>query len=202
MPRLFKEFTQLESPYDKRYEGTGLGLVLTKRLVELHGGRIWVESEFGKCSKFTFAIPVKQPVKPEASLAVQGVRERVAAAGKRVIIIEDDLKTLEMVERSLTAEGYCVLRASSGMEGIEAAKRDLPDLIVLDLMMPDISGFDVADVLHAAERTSEIPIIVLTAMDISPADKNRLEGKVRHIAEKGGLTRGRFMDEVKRLLEK
>jgi len=60
MPKLFNEFIQLESPYEKKYEGTGLGLALTKRFVELHGGRIWVESEFGKGSKFSFALPMRQ----------------------------------------------------------------------------------------------------------------------------------------------
>jgi signal transduction histidine kinase len=66
LTKLFKEFSQLSSPYDKQFEGTGLGLSLTKKLVELHGGRLWVESEFGKGSLFAFVIPVKQGRKKNA----------------------------------------------------------------------------------------------------------------------------------------
>ncbi|MFZ6007028.1 MAG: ATP-binding protein [Nitrospirota bacterium] len=202
VPRLFKEFTQLESPYDKRYEGTGLGLALTRRLVELHGGKTWVESEFGKGSKFTFAIPVKQPVKPEIVLTAQDMHEKKKPADRRILVIEDDPKTLDIVEKALAAGGYSIVKTSSGSEGLEAVKRDLPDLIVLDLMMPDMSGFDVADILSMDKKTADIPIIVLTAMDLSFDDKKRIEGKVRHIYGKGGLTREMFMDKVKRVLEK
>ncbi len=74
IPKLFKEFTQLESPYTKDYEGAGLGLALTKKLVELHGGTIWVESEPDKGSRFAFTIPVKQPLKPESLHVVEKTR--------------------------------------------------------------------------------------------------------------------------------
>jgi signal transduction histidine kinase len=68
IPKLFNEFAQLESTYTKEYEGTGLGLALTKRLVELHNGKIWVESEFGKGSRFTFTLPVRQGTSSESGV--------------------------------------------------------------------------------------------------------------------------------------
>ena len=102
------------------------------------------------------------------------------------------------MEEALRAEGVAVVKASNGRDGIEAARRQPPDFIVLDLMMPGMSGFEVADVLHSTDKTSSIPIIILTAMSLSQADKQRLRGKVQYVEEKGSLSRDRFIAEVKR----
>ncbi|MCL4476615.1 MAG: ATP-binding protein [Nitrospirae bacterium] len=201
IPKLFKEFAQLESPYTKQSEGAGLGLALTKRLVELHGGKIRVESEFGKGSTFTFTLPVKQPGKSELAVPAAVKKYKGTASGsKRALVIDDDLKTIDIVESALSAEGYKVLKASNGKEGIEAALRELPDLVVLDLAMPGMSGFEVADILKSDERTSEIPLIILTAMDLSTGERKRLGEKVGHIAEKGMLTKDGFTAEIKRII--
>ncbi len=197
MPRLFKEFSQVESAYEKKYEGTGLGLALTKRFVELHGGSIWAESKWGKGSKFTFIMPVKQPVETVPAYSGEGDK---TLRGRCALIIDDDLRAIQIMEDALRAEGVAVVKASNGRDGLEAARRQPPDFIVLDLMMPGMSGFEAADALHSMDKTSSIPIIILTAMSLSHADKLRLKGKVQYIEEKGSLLRERFITEVKKIL--
>ena len=196
LPKLFKEFTQLESPYTKEYEGTGLGLALTKKLVELHGGTIEVTSEIDKGSRFYFTLPLGtvRDARPDISPADAGRR---FPCGNRVLLIEDDPRTMAVMESALVAKGYSVLKAEDGRQGIEVAQREAPDLILLDLMMPGMSGFEVAEQLGAGERTKAVPIIVMTAMPLSASDKERLHrAVVWHIAEKGRLSMTEFVDMV------
>lgn len=200
VPKLFHPFTQLESVYSKAFEGTGLGLALTRQLVELHGGRIWVKSDFGKGSRFSFTIPLTCVPNTDSALsqpdmvpAAGGVTPGVA---KTVLMIEDNPLTLVAMENALKRKGYRALRASSGKEGLEIAQRDSPDLIVLDLVMPGMSGFEVANRLKNNNVATNVPILVLTSMDLSPADRARLAGKVWRIEGKGSLSTHEFLSLV------
>lgn len=188
--KLFKAFAQLESVYTKGFEGTGLGLALTRQMVELHGGRIWVRSEFGTGSRFSFTIPLTQATAPETPAILPA---SVPGNGITVLLIEDDPLTLATLENALLSKGYRALRAGSGKEGLEMAQHNSPDLIVLDLMMPGINGFEVADRLRKDIATANVPILVLTAMDLSAADRARLAGKVWRIEGKGTLSTHDFL---------
>jgi PAS domain S-box-containing protein len=190
IPKLFQAFTQLESAYTKGFEGTGLGLTLTRQLVELHGGRVWVKSEFGKGSRFSFTLPLTlgAPARPTSELP--------ESSGSTVLVIEDDPRTLATLGNALRCKGYRSLRAGSGQEGVEMAQRNSPDLIVLDLVMPGMSGFDVAEQLGKEAAAANIPILVLTSMDLSPADRARLAGKVWRIEGKGSLSTHEFLTLV------
>ncbi len=200
IPKLFQPFTQLESVYSKQFEGTGLGLALTKQLIELHGGRVWVKSEFGKGSSFSFTIPLTQQAVKAGSTHLQdtgtGVGNAAPGAAKTVLMIEDNPLTLIALENALKRKGYRALRASNGMEGLEIAQRDSPDMIVLDLVMPGMSGFEVANRLKNNNVATNVPILVLTSMDLSTADRARLAGKVWRIEGKGSLSTHEFLSLV------
>ncbi|MBK5277141.1 MAG: PAS domain S-box protein, partial [Desulfuromonadales bacterium] len=193
IPKLFQAFTQLESVYTKGFEGTGLGLALTRQLVELHGGRIWMESEFGKGSRFSFTIPLTQMAAKESPADLP---DAVPGNVSTVLVIEDDPLTLAALGNALKCKGYRALRASNGREGIEIVQRNSPDLIVLDLVMPGMNGFDVADRLQNEKTAANVPILVLTSMDLSTADRARLAGKVWRIEGKGSLSTHEFLSLV------
>jgi signal transduction histidine kinase/CheY-like chemotaxis protein len=201
--RLFKEFVQLETTYTKKYQGTGLGLALTKQLVELHGGKIYVVSEYGKGSTFTFTIPIAAKTARKTDTADATAEEVSASVRKspKILVIDDDPMVFDYMEIETSKAGYEMLRALSAEEGIRVARSESPDLIVLDLTMPGIDGFSVADTLHADDATSWIPIMVLTAADLSQNDIKKLQGKVRGIIEKGRLTRKDFLNELTKLLK-
>jgi PAS domain S-box-containing protein len=118
----------------------------------------------------------------------------------RILIVDDDPTAVELVAERVLGVAGAVLRAYGGREAIETARRELPDVILLDLMMPDVSGFDVVAALQERPETARIPILVVTARQVSAADRTRLNGCVTAIVEKGEFGPGRLMDEVRRAM--
>jgi PAS domain S-box-containing protein len=120
-----------------------------------------------------------------------------------VLVVDDDPKAVEVIAAFLPTPAYAVVRAYGGAEAITLAHRLRPDLIFLDLMMPEVSGFDVVDALQRNSETARIPILVVTAKQITADDRNTLnknQGNVVHIVEKAGLNQAHFIDEVRRAL--
>jgi signal transduction histidine kinase/DNA-binding response OmpR family regulator len=123
-----------------------------------------------------------------------------ARSVSRVLIVDDDHKAVELLATYIQAPNYQVLRAHGGQEGIEAARRELPDLIVLDLMMPEVSGFDVVEMLKDDPGTAVIPVVVVTAKSLTEQDKATLNGLVSVVLQKSSFEHGRFVSEVRRAL--
>jgi PAS domain S-box-containing protein len=118
----------------------------------------------------------------------------------KVLVVDDDPKAVELIAVRVLGLASSVLRAYGGREAIETARRDRPDLIVLDLMMPDVSGFDVVDALHAAPDTARIPVLVVTAKQITAEDRAKLNGYVMTIVEKAAFEPERFISEIRRAM--
>ncbi|MEW6658992.1 MAG: ATP-binding protein [Thermodesulfobacteriota bacterium] len=200
MPRLFEEFTQLSPVYTKPHEGTGLGLALAKRLVELQRGQIWAESEPGRGSRFLFTIPREVGEAPRPVFAPSAPSPAMTPDERVVLLIDDDPQDLAILEEAVGSKRVQVVKAKSGQEGLDLAHRLNPDLIILDLLMPQVNGFEVMEALKSAEETAVIPVIILTFMDLSGEDKARLGEKAMAVLEKGVVSREAFREQVQKAL--
>lgn len=315
--RIFREFQRIDIGSDRYYEGTGLGLTLTRRFVELHGGTIWIESEVGEGSKFHVFLPEREEsdvprqvdeldlvestdvvpasmdgVERQLVLVVEddpraatlltlylsrgGYHARVSTDGEQaleqarelqpdaitldillptldgwevlralkldsttrdipviiasiiddrdlgfalgatdyfvkpvereallarldrftfarrttycevsILVVDDEPASAELLAGMLEPAGYTVLKADGGAEGIRLAEEQNPALLLLDLMMPGVSGFDVVDAIRANPDTQGTPILVVTAKDLTPEDKQRLNGHITALLQKG-----------------
>lgn len=329
MDKLFKEFSQVDGSLSRRHEGTGLGLALSGKLVEMHGGAIGVESESGKGSRFYFSIPLhpgpdiingKQTMNSETNwkngdapetaplvlvvedndldaklietyLRNEGFRVARAANGRQgfemaarlrphvitmdilmpvmdgwqlleklqadthlknvpviivtvlqesdqrlpfgaselllkpfdpenlvaivrklahsspyfkpsstVLVIDDDPQAVELIEQNLLLSGHRVLKAYGGVDGIRVAREEKVDLIILDLMMPEINGFDVAKTIKEDPQLKNVPVIIITAKVLTAGDYKKLQGLVESIREKGNYGQDSLLSEVGRVL--
>ncbi|MFZ3001045.1 MAG: response regulator [Undibacterium umbellatum] len=134
------------------------------------------------------------------ALTVLGFCNDPKATQKIALVVDDDPKAVKLVTTQLDSFGYRTLGALGGQEGINMARQYTPDLIVLDLMMPEINGFDVVEALKSDTVTASIPIIVLTAKQVTAEDRIRLSGDVKKVMEKSDFNHGRFIGEVRRAM--
>jgi CheY-like chemotaxis protein len=118
----------------------------------------------------------------------------------RVLLVDDDPKAVDLLAAYLQGPNYSVLRAYCGRDGIAMAQRERPDLIVLDLMMPGVSGFDVVEMLKDSPETATIPIMVVTAKTLTAQDKATLNGMVAVVLQKSDFDHRRFLNEVRRAI--
>ncbi len=168
LPYIFDRFYRVES---NAQSGTGIGLALTRELVELHGGEIRVESVEGFGTTFRVSLPM------EMLAAVEKVEERLPApqaqeAHPLLLVVEDNAELRELI-RSVMADSYRLLEAENGQAGLRLAKEKVPDLIISDVMMPLMDGIEMLSKLKSQMETSHIPVIMLTA---KAEHEDRLQG--------------------------
>jgi CheY-like chemotaxis protein len=162
--QIFREFHQIDQGPDRRHEGTGLGLALTKRFALLHGGDVRVTSRLGKGAVFTLILPVRKQaeriLQPAAILPLNG-----HGKGPLVLVVEDDPAAAELLTRQLVGAGYQTQVARTGREALSLARDLQPAAITLDIILPEVDGWEVITRLKSDETTSSIPIVVVSVVD-------------------------------------
>ncbi|MBD3562912.1 response regulator, partial [Planktothrix sp. FACHB-1355] len=240
LERIFESFEQADGSTARQYGGTGLGLAVTKQLVQLHGGEIRVESVVGKGSKFSFTLPLSQSqvernesILPAVNLGEIPVTidEAIVTAeisapnngDYKILIVDDEPVNLQVLVNHLSLQNYYLVQASNGLEALAAIENGFfPDLILLDVMMPKMTGYEVCKQIRQKYPPNQLPVVFLTAKEqasdllecfgsgandylTKPISKNELLARIKiHIQlAKVNIAYGRFVPhEFLRFLKK
>ena len=157
--RIFEAFQRGGRGVRTSTEGTGLGLTLSRQIVELHGGRIWMESRVGEGSTFSFAIPRSADVP-----AVEHEPPAAAPAG-RVLVVEDDRRSADLLQVYLEDAGYGVTVGRDGIEGLQLARELEPTVVILDILLPRLGGWELLAELKRDPATAAIPVVIVSMLD-------------------------------------
>ena len=158
--KVFQPFTQADEKTTRKFGGTGLGLTITKMFAEMMGGMIDVTSVEGEGTTFTVTLP--KVVTDDTFDLNQPSSEQSDDKDYTVLVIDDDDSAQDMMKRFLEKQGYSVIQAKSGEMGLKLATEHMPDLITLDVMMPEMDGWEVLNTLQSNERSKKIPVIMLS----------------------------------------
>ena len=199
--KLFQEFVQADPTTTRKYGGTGLGLAISRRFCQMMGGDVTVASEPGRGSTFT----IRLPAEPAAASPAEPVRDAARSsarrgAGSMVLVVDDDQSVLDLTGRFLTREGFSVVTANGGHEGLRLARKLHPAAITLDVMMPDLDGWTVLAAIKGDPELADIPVILMTIVDekkrgyslgatdymVKPINRERLTHVLRNICRAVG----------------
>jgi CheY-like chemotaxis protein len=181
IPRLFSKFEQFGRVEGSEYKGTGLGLVIVKGMVEMHGGRIWVESELGKGTTFRFTLK-KEPL-------------------PRILVVDDAHDIVELIKKQLGEKKFQYIEANDGRQAVKIAKKENPSLIVLDLMMPELDGYEVIKELNRDKKTKSIPFLILSGYAVDEQRLKRINGHSHISILEKPFDRRRLISNVQEILQ-
>ena len=197
MDKLFVEFQQLDASAAKPYQGTGLGLALTKKLAEAHGGRVEVRSTPGEGSTFSVILPRALMAEVDA---MAGPPMDLAAGNRTILVVDDDPAALKLASLALREMGYRPVCCADPEAALRTAEADPPGIVIVDLLMPNVDGFEFVSRFRAMPNGRDVPIIVWTVKDLDAGDRRRLQPSITALVSKntGGSTA--LVEELQRLL--
>jgi len=180
---IFQSFEQVDSSIARQYGGTGLGLSITKTLIELHGGKIWLESDLGKGSRFFFTLPISKEKfvsKKVEEINIRPLTDNILYADEpnefilsndsnrkiKILVVDDEPVNVQVLENHLSLANYKVLKAQNGEEALSILEKEEVNLILLDIMMPKLSGYEVCKTIRKTHSSGNLPIIMLTAKNL------------------------------------
>ncbi len=169
---IFEEFRQVDDGASRRYQGTGLGLTLVRKLLNMHGGRVEVDSELGRGSTFTVFLPLR--LRGAGVPALRDSGEPAAAPveaaspparGRTILVVEDEPTSLHALAAALEQEGYRVLGARTGEQALQLLESERPALVSLDIVLPGMAGWDILKEIKSRHATRDIPVLIVTVLE-------------------------------------
>ena len=206
---IFDEFRQADGSSSRKYGGTGLGLAIAKKYAEMLGGSIDVESERGKGSKFTLNLPLQYtPIQENIESYVNqlkrtnpGISDKVNTTAKTILLVEDTEAIVVQMKDILLQEGYHIMVARNGNEALEQIEHQIPDAMILDLMMPEVDGFEVLKRIRNEEKTDHLPVIILTAKYVTKQELAFLKNNgIHQLIQKGDINKDQLLSTVARMM--
>jgi CheY-like chemotaxis protein len=182
LDRIWDRFYRVDHPVVQEAGGTGLGLSIVRMFVEMLGGEIWVESTVGEGSTFSFTMPLPSTDVPEPSVDLLTTEPtQMVSRRPKVLVVEDNRELALQLRRQLESDGYQVVLAGSGEDALWLAREEQPQLITLDIMLPDLDGFDVLERLKAHPSTAAIPVVVTSVL--AESEKGFSMGAVDYVVK-------------------
>jgi signal transduction histidine kinase/DNA-binding response OmpR family regulator len=211
LDQIFDRFKQIGDTLTDRPKGTGLGLPISREIIEYHGGKIWAESEPGRGTTMILTLPSmsEQASVAEETSLFSRVIDHISAQFKqydgdtpRILVVDDEKHIRDLLRQQLEEVGYSVIEAQNGREAIHLARAERPDLIILDILMPGLDGFEVTTILKQNNETAGIPIMILSIVEdkekgyrlgvdsylTKPVDAEQLLSTVSSLAARGQQT--------------